>query len=56
MAKKKTEEVKPTAYRVKLPEGMMMIALSGRTAFADDEGYIIVSPEEYEQIKPMFGW
>ena len=55
MAKKKTEEVKPTAYRVKLPEGMMMVALSHRTAFAEDDGYIIVNPEEYEQVKAMFG-
>lgn len=47
------EPQKPSFYRVKLKDGEAMVIIPSRTLFADDEGFVLVTPEEYEILKSM---
>ena len=40
-------------YRVKLTNGDSIIRLKNRMVVPNEEGYVIVHPEEYEQLKAL---
>ena len=40
-------------YRVRLTSGDSFVRLKNRMVVANEEGYVIVNPEEYEQLKAL---